>query len=321
MTMRRNLLLSVAATGLLAMTACQPIPTTTQVEPSFGARADINPGYQPGQLNLPDKKIPTLSEMESITPVDTADKGAAPKDKLRVPALRNAALSYGAIGGLAWGSKQINTQLEADAGNLSRTYDFNSLLIRPEGGVTILPPVISESSDTYEQADAGNTLRVADKYYEILSQARFAPTAPLWHTYLIRVFAVPPRPNEELLPKTAGERQMWRAYVDEGWSKGLDQAKQTFKIDLRRLERDYTGMIRYSALYDQHMVSSPVVADQNLGVTGTGMNMRQNDRLFRITAPPRLNVQDPSSYSAPVSGIDPSQAGTPPGSPTGQLDN
>jgi defect-in-organelle-trafficking protein DotC len=320
--MRRSLILSSTAVAIMTLTACQPLPpATTDVTPNFGGRADINAGYQPGQLNIPDKKIPTLEEMENLAPLDTTDKVVTQGDKLRVLAIRDAALSYGAIGGLAWGSKQINTQLEQDAGDLSRTYDFNALLIRADGGVTILPPVISESEDTYEQSDAGNTLRVADKYYEILAQARFAPTAPLWHSYLIRVFSVPARPEETLLPKTPGERAAWHAYVDEGWNKGLEQAKDTFTIDLRRLERDYTGMIRYSALYEQGMVSAPVVADQNLGVTGTGQNMRQNDRLFRITSTPRLNVDNPDNYTAPVSGLDPADAATPPDGSVGQIGN
>lgn len=323
--MRRSLLLTAAAAGLLSTTACTPVqgpPLKTVASASDdSARADINPDYAPGKLNLPDVKIPSMQEMQDIKAIGTDARGATAEDRLRSPALRDAALSYGAIGGLAWGSKQINQMLETDAGNLSRTYDFNHFLIRPSGGVTILPPVISESRDTYEQSDAGRTLRVADKYYEILEQARFAPVAPLWHTYLIRSFSVPGRPNDKLLPKTAGERDLWRQFVAEGWETGLEQARETFKVDIRRLERDYTGMIRYSELLEKGMVSAPVVADQNLGVTGTGKDMRQNDRVYRITRDPHLNVDSPGKYVAPVSSKDPTEAATPPDEPTGERDN
>ena len=316
--MNSKLKTSMAVLGLLASTACTPVPnqTLTSVSPSTGEpRADINAHYLPGQINLPDVSIPTLEEMQNMHG-NTEAKGTTAEDRLKVPALRDSALSYGAIGGNAWGSKQINEMLEARAGDLSRTYDFNRFLIRAQGGVTLLPPVISESEDTYEPSEAGRTLRVADKYYKILKQTSFAPVAPLWHTYLFHTFSAPQRPA--VLPKTTGERDLWRQFVAEGWEKGLEQARAGFKINLRRLDQDYQGMIRYSELLEKGMVSSPSVSDQSLGVTGTGTDMRQNDRVYRITRDPRLNVDHPSDYKSPVSEQDPVQAATPPGEPTGE---
>jgi defect-in-organelle-trafficking protein DotC len=254
--------------------------------------------------------------MQDVKPENSgSDKKDSKEDKLRRPALRDAALSYGAKGGLAWASRQINRILESRAGELSRIYDFNRFIIR-EGGTTVLPPVIVEARDNYEQQDAGRTLRVADRYYRIIAQARFAPVAPLWHSYLIMSFSPPGKPEDSLLPKD-NERELWQKSVAEGWDHGVQQAIDTYRLNLRRLNRDYLGMIRYSELLEKNMVSPPIVASENLGVTGTGLDMRQNDQVFRITSDPRLNVEHPSTYHAPVSDETPVEAATPPGETPG----
>lgn len=310
---------------LLATAACAPQqpPVLSIGDPASAPRADVNPDYRPGRLNMPNRPTMSLAEMQNVQAAPRDRQVVSDADRLRAPALRDAALAYGARGGLAWASKQMNEMLEARAAELSRTYDFNRFLIRAQGGdVKLLPPVISESRDTYEQQDAGRTLRAADRYYQILEQARFAPVAPLWHTYLVRTYTPPERPSDDfMLPKNDGERDLWKRFVAEGWEKGVEQAREIFRNDLRRLERDYTGMIRYSELLEKGMVSAPVVADQNLGVTGSGQNMRQNDRVYRITQDPRLNVQRPGDWQAPVSGADPTEAATPPGRAPGVRDD
>lgn len=279
--------------------------------------SDVNPNYVPGTLNKKQKPLPTLSEMQEMKPdVSPASaKKDEKEDKLRAGAVRDAALSYGAKGGLAWASRQINLILEKQAGELSRIYDFNRFLIQ-EQGATLLPPVIVEAKDSYEQQDAGRTLRVADRYYHIIEQARFAPVAPLWHSYLIMSFSPPAKPEDSLLPKDT-ERELWRKFVAEGWDHGVQQAIDTYRLNLRRLNRDYLGMIRYSELLEKNMVTPPVVANQNLGVTGTGLDMRQNDQLYRIINDPRLNVAHPDIYHAPVSNETPVEAATPPGATPG----
>jgi defect-in-organelle-trafficking protein DotC len=307
MAMRKK---SLTGFALLLLTSACTVPQApvTHMTADQAANDDVNPGYASGQVVTPDKKVPSMQDLQDITAAPKAE-GATAEDRLRAPALRDAALSYGVQGGLAWASRQINEMLEAKAENLTRTYQFNRFLIKGPGGVTILPPVISESRDTYEQSDAGKTLRVADTYYQIISQARFAPVAPLWHTYLIRSYTVPDRPPEMLLPKNAGERDVWRRYVAEGWDQGIRQAQMIFKQDLNRLERDFTGMARYSQLLETHQVTAPIVASQDYGVTGTGEDMRVNDTAMKITADPRLNVQRPS--------LTPTEAATPPGGSPG----
>lgn len=278
-----------------------------------GGGSYVNSGYRSGQVELPRVKVPSLADMQDLQ-ASPKSAGATDADRLRAPALRDAALSYGARGGLAWSSKQINDILEARAPDLTRTYDFNRLLIKANGGFTVLPPVISESRDTYEQFDAGKTLRVADRYYEIVEQARFSPTAPLWHTYLIRSYSTPERPQDALLPKNDGERDLWRKFVAEGWEKGVEQSQTIFKKDMERLSRDFDGMVRYSELLEKRQVTAPIVSTANLGTTGTGADMREGDRAARITMDPHLMVGGVKNWRAAVSAPEsPVEAATPPG--------
>src|SRR5690606_17780924 len=142
----------------------------------------------------------------------------------RAPAMRDAALSYGARAGLAWTSRSINQMLNEQADQLTTTYDFGSLLISGPDGVTILPPVISEARETWESYEAGRAIRVADTVYEIIEQSRFTPVAPLWHSYLVREYSAPEAPPDELLPRNSKEREAWRRWVTEGWEMGVRQA-------------------------------------------------------------------------------------------------
>lgn len=281
------------------------------------ARADVNSSRRLGDIDIPVVETPTLAQMIDRMPVkkDAPEKEG---DKLRQPAMRDAALSYGARGGLAWTSRGINEMLRSRSTELSKTYDFNRVLIRTPSQATILPPVISEASETYETSDAGKTLRVADKVYEIVEQARFSPVAPLWHSYLVRSYTSPEAPPDSLLPKSDGERDAWKRWITEGWEMGNKQAQEIFEADMRRLERDFVGMVRYKALLEEGKVSAPVVAEGNLGVTGTGQDMRVNDRALRITKDPTLQTstkgwtaspspqtQDQAAQDRPTSQVEP----------------
>src|SRR3546814_531101 len=137
------------------------------------------------------------------------------------------------------------------AADLTRIYDFERLLITGPGGVTALPPVISEATETWESFEAGKALRVADTVYEIVAQSRFTPVAPLWHAYLVRQYESPEPPLGPLLPKTEAERSSWAKWVADGWKMGVKQARDIFQSDLNRLERDYTGRIRYKVILEQ----------------------------------------------------------------------
>src|SRR5579872_607791 len=174
-------------------------------------------------------------------------------------------MSLGAQAGLAWASEKINIQLEKDRIYLESIFNFNAMMLSHG----VIPPVLSEGDKSLNLADP-NTIRVADKTYHIVEQARFSTTAPNWRDFLWLSYSKPELPDKTLLPRNEEEQKVWRAAVRVGWEKGIEQAYSIFKQNLARLKRNYRGMILYRKLLQQRMINAPFVARTELGVTGDG---------------------------------------------------
>ena len=205
--------------------------------------------------------------------------------KIREMALRESALSLGAQSGLAWRARIIDDKLTKQARNLDAVYDFNSLILEHN----ILPPVLLEGRNTLNLADA-QTIRVSDRMYKVAKQARFVTTPPNWRQYLWMDYKKPDYPNAAFLPKTRKERAVWSFYVEKGWKNGIEQAGTILEESIGRLKEDFNGMILYRKLLAMNMVSPPFVSHTDLGITGDSSEMHIDDRVLRITALPRLNV-------------------------------
>ena len=265
---------------------------TLGVAPKSVERNAVNPQVTPSVKlsEITKNEAPSLSEILNKK-VSTNDEPVSEDDKLRFPAMKDTALTYGAQAGLAYASWQINKLLQQRSPQLDKIYNFQSLMTRGPDGVMVMPPVISEAKNLFEVTDEmGKSLRVADQAYEIITQARFVSTAPMWHTYLIREYVSPQEPPVLIMPKNATEKAYWDRHIREGWAAGEEQAKEIFQSDLNRLDRDYQGMVRYLALLSEGKVSDVVVAKGNLGITGDGQTMRVNDRTIRIMKDPELNL-------------------------------
>ncbi|MDX1900671.1 MAG: type IV secretory system conjugative DNA transfer family protein [Gammaproteobacteria bacterium] len=236
------------------------------------------------QQNVRGDDLASLQSMSSdgITP---ADGDIATSSSIRTKALQDIAMTLGAQGGLAWSSEQINARLQKDRWQLETVYNFNGMMLSHG----VLPPVLQEGDNTLNLADP-NTIRIADKTYKILQQARFATTPPNWRDYLLMHYTQPELPNRILLPRDKTEQKIWREYVKNGWDKGIEQAYSIFQQNLARLKRDYYGMILYRKLLLHKMVSPPYVSRTEMGVTGDGSNMNINDQVLRITVLPRLQT-------------------------------
>jgi defect in organelle trafficking protein DotC len=306
--MRFRYLCAVSALTL-AVAGCSTTSTSPPVDavkPATAAplRADVNSDYSAGSVSIPTSETASLDQV--IAKTREAPKKPDEKeneDRLRLPAMQEAHTAYGAQAGLAYATRQINKKLQSDAGSLTQTYDFKRLMIQGPNNSMLLPPVIVEAQDAWEASDASKTLRIADKVYEIVDQTRFTPVVPLWQTYLIADFDEPPKPPEQLLPRDEDEQKAVERWTREGWKKGEEQAEEIFQANLNRLTRDFTGMVRYRALLEEGKVSGPTVGDTNMGTTGTGQDMRENDRLMRITQDPQLQVQN-RNWVAPVTTSD-----------------
>lgn len=205
--------------------------------------------------------------------------------QLRVKALQETAMSTGAQGALAWASEAMNTHMNKDRQYLDTIYNFNGMMLSHG----VIPPVLEEGDNSLNLADP-NTIRIADKTYKIVVQARFATTPPNWREYLWLSFSKPELPDRTLLPRTKAEQKVWRDAVCAGWEKGVQQAYNIFQQNMARLKRDYRGMILYRKLLQEKMISPPFVARTELGITGDGDDMRINDQVLRIVDLPKLQT-------------------------------
>lgn len=206
---------------------------------------------------------------------------------IRNKGVLSAAFTYGAQSGLAWQASNINKLCNQHAKELSRVYNFNSLLMEN----SLLPPVLAEVKNSLRVSN--NTMRLADKTVEILSPARFVSTPPSWRDYIHMNYKYPDKPNTTILPRSEIERQMWDEEIQKGWNAGVAQANNILLQSLGKLNRDFAGMALYHALYSQKMISSPTTAKAKMGITGNKQRMRINDQIIRITS--HANLQ-PHKY-------------------------
>jgi defect-in-organelle-trafficking protein DotC len=204
---------------------------------------------------------------------------------MRKDAQREAALSYGARGGLAKRSYQIMERMNGFEPVLDRVFDFRSLLIKAPSGLLIEPPIVKESVDALVIVDGGDEAAIADKVFDINKKARIVSAPRDWRQYLTQVWSDVPPPPRILWPKNAKEQADWNGWVWQGWDAGVEQAEQIFESSVNQLVADYSGMVRYRMLLAQGMISEPYAMNEDRGVTGDKKQMRVGDRALRITGP------------------------------------
>lgn len=235
---------------------------------------------------------PTQAELMSIRKVKKSDDGevsAMPAD-IRNDAIKEAAMSYGARGGLNWRTYFIRKEMETRARYLDKVFDFRQLLIAAPSGLLIEPPIISEAVDATAIDQGGLEAAVADRVYNIGRNAKIVSTARTWRAYLERQWGNVSPPPDILLPENKEEQAQWNTWFDEGWQAGVEQADEIFQADLNKLTSDYQGMVRYRSLLSQGMVSPPYALQVDRGVTGGGNAMRVGDRAVTITGLPALQT-------------------------------
>lgn len=278
----------LALAGLLAFpatsTAIAAVPTaekSAQMAVEESAHAPRDPDLE---ASLP-KTLEDLQEIPGY--VEKSGKDALPMD-IRKEALKEAALSYGARGGLAARSYEIRKELDTRATSLDKVFDFRQLLIAAPSGFMIEPPIISESLNALIIEGDGQSAAVSDAIYRINENVKIVSAPRNWRTYLERGWAAVEEPPEILRPKNDEERKLWRELVKQGWTEGYAQGSEVFEEDLNRLTADFDGMVRYRKLLAQGMVSAPFAQQVDRGVTGEKDTMRVGDRAVVITGTPEL---------------------------------
>lgn len=287
-------LLLVAAAALFAPALCSAS--------AFASEESVMGSDEPGRSSEETKVPPTLGDLQEIPGYveKDEDESALPID-IRKEAIKEAALSYGARGGLAARSYQIRQSLDHRASYMDRVFDFRQLLIAAPSGLQLEPPIISESLNALLIENDGQTAAVSDAIYNINQNARIVSASRHWRQYLERGWGEVKEPPEILRPKNDEERKLWRELVEKGWQEGIAQADEVFEQDLLRLSADFSGMVRYRKLLAQGMVSPPFTQQIDRGVTGERASasvggrsqpvtstLRVGDRAVVITGVPEL---------------------------------
>lgn len=241
-----------------------------------------------------DDDIATLDEIiEETTTVDVVQDFAEmiEPSQIRLDAVKQAALSYGARSGLAKRTSEIRDSLNLRADTLDQIYDFKRLLIPAPSGFLMEPPIISEGENATLIESGGQTAAVADRIFNINRNARIVSTPRNWRAYLEREWGKIEQPPQVLFPRTPEEKRIWVEYLQKGWNEGFEQADEILKADLNKLVADFTGMVRYRRLLTMGIVSAPFAMQVDRGVTGGGDEMRVGDRAIEITGPSQLRTE------------------------------
>ena len=204
---------------------------------------------------------------------------------MRRDAQKEAALSYGARGGLAKRNYQIMESMEGFDQVLDKVFDFRSLLAATASGLLIEPPIIKEAIDAMIITHGGDEAAVADTIFNINKKAKIVTAPRDWRQYLVQSWSLVPPPPRVLWPKNRKEQASWSMWIEQGWNAGFDQAEQMFELNVNRLVADYVGMVRYKMLLAQGMISKPYALHEDRGITKNKNQMRVGDRALRITGP------------------------------------
>lgn len=213
-----------------------------------------------------------------LNPVSNASTGVT---ALRTQMLTDAGKTVGFRGGMAARARKLIGALKGRSEQLDTIFQF-SPLINKNGTI---PPVIVEARDL--SSFAPDQIRTATRVYKIEKEERFVSVPPTWRDYLfvgLPVNGIVDLPTFEARPQDGKEEVIWRESVKVGWEEGQKQADAIVAANFNRLTRDYTGMLLYSTLLQQGMISTTRVAESQQTVTGDGKKLMLGDKLRRVTS-------------------------------------
>ncbi|EIH4640463.1 IncI1-type conjugal transfer lipoprotein TraI, partial [Escherichia coli] len=105
-----------------------------------------------------------------------------------------------------------------------------------------------------------------------------------------------------VVPEDSVQRKVWETALRQGWQEGRQNADLTLEANQKTLTRDYRGMMLYSLLWRQGMITRPDVSDQMQTVTGDGKKLVTGDRVRRLKNHAEFNLQ--KSHWRPLIGTE-----------------
>jgi defect-in-organelle-trafficking protein DotC len=228
-------------------------------------------------------EIPAVPD-ELLNPA-APDAGAV--SDLRTQMLSEAGKTAGFQSGLAQRAALLKEAVEKRAEALDKMFRF-SVLIGRDGA---LPPVVTEARDA--AAFSPDQIRTAYRVYDVVREERFVSVPPTWRDYVF--VGLPERsgialPAKAARPEDDKELRIWQDAVAGGWEDGQRQADVIVSANFHRLARDYAGMLRYSLLLRQGMMTRTETAESERPVSVNGTNMKLGDKLKRMTQKARFEA-------------------------------
>ncbi|EFN6029736.1 shufflon system plasmid conjugative transfer pilus tip adhesin PilV [Escherichia coli] len=165
-----------------------------------------------------------------------------------------------------------------------------------------LPPVIDEAQDVAHITP--DQIRTSSRVWTIIRPERFVSNPPGWRDWLLRGLSTTATPGTEgsVVPEDSVQRKVWETALRQGWQEGRQNADLTLEANQKTLTRDYRGMMLYSLLWRQGMITRPDVSDQMQTVTGDGKKLVTGDRVRRLKNHAEFNLQ--KSHWRPLIGTE-----------------
>lgn len=222
-------------------------------------------------------KIMGLTNDDQVSLVDEDDDDIS---KLRPRSIRNAGRTLGIQAGASYQHDLIVKTYQEKASSLDRIANFKMLLMY---GNRVLPPVIVTASAS-RKIESNNMSVETGRSYRIVKEARFVGNPPSWRDYLMsNVFKVG-KVHPKVLPEKdySKEISIWRKACVEGWAIGVEQARRVHVQKIREMERDVIGMVRFSELEKQGLVSLPSIREGRYAIKVGDKTLDINQKTFRI---------------------------------------
>ena len=237
--------------------------------------------YKQNYINNSNEKIENSSSSNNSNVINTVQTA-------RKQAVYDTALSLGIKAGLQSQLNIINAAIDKNINQLDKIYNFEPYLIYSR----VVPPIITEARNLYNQ-DGEDAVRLSGALYKIERKARIVSVAPNWREYLnfpknINVLNASPA----IKPNSSDEAHLWKKALHNGWKDGIDQANIMLKLAFDRLNRDFTGILRFHRFAEEGKVTLPVLAASKMDMTKNASSLVLNEELLRLTVQSDFSEQE-----------------------------
>lgn len=254
------------------------------------------PVHNPPALVAPASPLRQIQDWGRGSGSENRDRKANPLYHIHRKAIYREALQVGAQAGLAYEDRVIWARLLGEKRYLDTVWNFRRWIFTvpdSSGRVWVIPPILEQAHRAMHLHNP-DMLTISNTLYRIYAPARMVTSAPRWQSYLMP--SLPPYPREKdipplLLPHTEAQRLAWKAGLAKGWRDGVQLARTNFANSVFVMRRDFDGILLYDQLHAENRIGAPYFAISNLGTVKHGNDLREDDRILRITKPAEWHVK------------------------------